>query len=211
MNRSLLYTLLLSTLPAVVGSWMLLPRGYNSFFGPSVFDTMLAPAWTTTVPSTTSLLRKFMEETNSLLPPSVPYEYQNYDTNVTIRLPLPAGLSPEHVQVQFDEEHQVLTIRGKQEEETDHTPHDDAAMTTPRSRRVMEFSQSFALDPDRMQLEHVTAAWDDNHVLTIVVPKRPEAVEPPSRHIRTIPILTASETAETANGAAPVVTEATVH
>jgi HSP20 family molecular chaperone IbpA len=203
MNRSLLFTLLLSTLPVVACSWMLLPRGYNGFFGPSLLDTMLSPAWTT-VPSTTSLLRKFMDETTSMLPmpPSLPYEYMNHETNVTIRMKLPKGMTTDNVHVQFDSENHVLTIRGKQTQETpvpkEAKDGESSAITTPRSSSFMEFSQSFALDPDRMQLDHLSAEFSDDGVLTISVPK----VEPPAPvenpNIRTIPILKSAH----ANGAA---------
>jgi HSP20 family molecular chaperone IbpA len=216
MNRSLLFTLLLSTLPVVACSWMLLPRGYNGFFGPSLLDTMLSPAWTT-VPSTTSLLRKFMDETTSMLPmpPSLPYEYMNHETNVTIRMKLPEGMNTDNVHVQFDSENHVLTIRGKQMQETPAAipkEGESTAITTPRASSFMEFSQSFALDPDRMQLDHLSAEFSDDGALTISVPK----VEPPAPvenpNIRTIPILKSAH----ANGAAkeevPVVKEAaTVH
>lgn len=220
MNRSLLFTLLLSTLPVVACSWMLLPRGYNSFFGPSLLDTVMSPAWT--VPSTSSLLRKFMDETTSMLPmpPSLPYEYMNHETNVTIRMKLPVGMNTENVQVQFDQENHVLTIRGKQMQESavpkdaKETGGDSSAMTQSRSSSVFEFSQSFALDPDRMALDHLSAEFSDENVLTVTVPRLepPAPVENPN--IRTIPILASAKSSDEANGAAsqPVAQEvAAVH
>ena len=218
MNRLALFTILAS--PTVAASWMLLPRYYSSLFGPSLFDTVfmtpsLLPSSGTMVPKVTeptSLWNQLMDESNqmqqrimSLSTMSPSYEYKNYDTNITIRTHLPPSMTFENVQVQYDEPNQLLWIRGSNHDEQMNTKNDDSTtkaqstqnekkeVSTPTMKSVShyEFSQTFALDPSIVNVEHLTARYDENNVLTVVVPKYEHVDEAnPKPAIRSIPITT---------------------
>ena len=225
MNRLALITILSS--PTVAASWMLLPRYYSSLFGPSLLDSVfmtpsLLPSSTTMVPKvteSTSLWNKLMDESNqmqqrmmSLSTMSPSYEYKNYDTNITIRTHLPSSMTFENVQVQYDEPNQLLWIRGSNRDEQTKTNNGDTTTTskiettpnekkdtatTMKSMSHIEFSQTFALDPNIVNVEGLMASHDDNNVLTVVVPKYENVDDTDKKPtIRTIPI-TASGNAAT--------------
>ena len=160
----------------------------------------------------TSLWNQLMDESNqmqqrimSLSTMSPSYEYKNYDTNITIRTHLPPSMTFENVQVQYDEPNQLLWIRGSNYDEQMNTKNDDSTtkaestqnekkdVSTPTTKSVShyEFSQTFALDPSIVNVEHLTARYDENNVLTVVVPKYEHVDEAnPKPAIRSIPITT---------------------
>lgn len=232
MNRLVLFIILLS--PTVAASWMLLPRYYSSLFGPSLFDTMfmtpsLLPSSSTMVPKVTesnSLWNRLMDESYqmqqrmmSLSTMSPSYEYKNYDSNITIRTHLPSTMTFENVQVQYDEPNQLLWIRGSNDNHetvntnsgeskatTTASEHDkkDVSTATMKSMSHYEFTQTFALDPNIVNMEHLTASYDDNtRVLTVVVPKYEQIDDSQKKPaLRTIPIATTTTAGTTSlNGA----------
>lgn len=222
MNRLALLSVLAS--PIVAQSWMLSPRYYNSLFGPSLFDQMLTTTTTpnraiTMVPQPSSLLRQLIDETNqiqqqmmslsmsSVLPTSS-YEYLNNESNITIRMKvIPDQMPLENIHVQYDEPNQLLWIRGKYDHVKEHT-HEEAngstvtsenatgPKSTSKSSSHYEFSQTFALNPKLVNVEQLTAQYNnDDHTLTVTVPKyeiKEQEQLPPS--IRTIPIMNATNT-----------------
>jgi HSP20 family molecular chaperone IbpA len=206
--------LLFTTLafPMVAASWMLLPRYYNNFFGPSLLDTMLttpsttsslSPSFTT---SPSSLLRTLIDESNQLqqqmltsmssLSPT--YEYMNHETNVTIRMQIPTNMNIENINVQYDEPSHLLWIRGSQstkdEKNNDHSKEEvsstsaaETALAKSTMTKHYEFTQTFALNPKIVNVDQFTAHFDHD-MLTIVVPKYKIVKEEKQTKVRTIPI-----------------------
>ena len=120
----------------------------------------------------------------------------------------------ENVQVQYDEPNHLLWIRGNNHDkqtytnsgestttETETTPNGkkDVPTTTMKSVNHYEFSQTFALDPNIVNVEHLTASFDENNVLTVVVPKYEQVDDANQKPaIRTIPITTTGNATTTA-------------
>ena len=204
-----------------------------SLFDTMFVTPSLLPSSSTTgtmVPKVTesnSLWSKLMDESKQMqqrmMSLSTNYEYMNYDRNITIRTHVPPSMTFENVQVQYDEPNQLLWIRGSNDkneivntnngESTTTTKSDpssqgknDVPITTKKSMSHYEFTQTFALDPNVVNVEHLMASYDDNtKVLTVVVPKYEQIDDNQKKPaIRTIPIATTTTTsADTAslNGA----------
>ena len=189
----------------------------------SMFNTpsLLPSSSSTMIPrftESTSLWNKLLDESNqmqqrmkslSFMSPS--YEYKNHDTNITIRTHIPSTMNFENVQVQYDEPNQMLWIRGSSDhneqqmngeskDTTTDPPTDkkngEVGPTTMRSMSHYEFSQTFALDPKIVNVEQLSAHYDeDDKVLTVVVPKYDNADDEHQKPaVRTIPITSTATT-----------------
>lgn len=161
MKRSLS---VLATLPTAALSWSLVPRYYDSFFGPTLLDKALM--------SPTQMLRN-VDRTLSRTSPR--YEIMDNEKEMRIILDVP-GVNAENINVSLDNKNNVLSVSGHRESSEN------------ESSYSYSFSQSFSLDPS-VEGDKFTADLM-NGVLTVTAPKDMKRVE---ASIRKIPITASNE------------------
>lgn len=155
---------ILATLPVAAASWSLVPRYYDSLFGPTLLDTaMISPS---------QMLRNM---DRSLSRTSPRYEMTDDEKEMRIVLDLP-GVDVENIDVSFDSDHNVLSVSGHRESSEN------------GSSYSYRFSQSFSLDPSVEGDKFTTDLT--NGVLTVTAPKDMKRIE---ASIRKIPITASSE------------------
>jgi hypothetical protein len=125
----------------------------------------------------------------------------NHEKNVTIRMKIPDSMKMvHHIQVHYDQEHHILSIHGSHREHHGHPENtmpdsSDGTSTSSSStsKSHVEFTQSFAMDPNVVDLDHIIAQLDDHGVVTVMVPKFNVPPIGKHHHIRSIPVWTAAE------------------